>query len=90
MHVTARLGPAGRQLANEPRADARAEAAAGLRPGTLVKNWVSAMAAYVRSLDGNHMVRCCARCARNRPPSRALTQSRSWQEPMQVPGVPAA
>lgn len=44
------------ELANEPHTSDNYEISRGIAPGSLVKAWVSEMAAYIRSLDPNHMV----------------------------------
>lgn len=44
------------ELANEPRTSNSYESSRGLKPGGIIKAWISEMAAFVRSLDQNHMV----------------------------------
>ncbi len=44
------------ELANEPRCTDGYEASIGIKPGTIIGAWVAEMAAYIRSLDPNHMV----------------------------------
>ena len=44
------------ELANEPRTSNNYESSRGLKPGGIIKVWISEMAAFVRSLDQNHMV----------------------------------
>ena len=44
------------ELANEPRTSNNYESSRGLNPGGIIKAWISEMAAFVRSLDQNHMV----------------------------------
>jgi hypothetical protein len=45
------------ELANEPRTSKGYDALMGVPHGSVVKAWVSEMAAYFRSLDPNHMAR---------------------------------
>jgi mannan endo-1,4-beta-mannosidase len=45
------------ELANEPHTSDNYELNQGVKPGSLVRAWISEMAAFVRSLDPNHMVR---------------------------------
>ncbi|CAL8463194.1 g2728 [Coccomyxa elongata] len=44
------------ELANEPRCNDGYEVSVGLKPGTIIRAWVAEMAAYIRSLDPNHMI----------------------------------
>jgi mannan endo-1,4-beta-mannosidase len=44
------------ELANEASTTANYEINLGITPGSLVKNWTCEMAAYVKTLDSNHMV----------------------------------
>ncbi|CAL8463202.1 g2736 [Coccomyxa elongata] len=44
------------ELANEPHCNDGYEISQGLQPGTVVRAWVAEMAAYIRSLDPNHMI----------------------------------
>ncbi|BDA44582.1 probable mannan endo-1,4-beta-mannosidase 1 at N-terminal half [Coccomyxa sp. Obi] len=44
------------ELANEPRCNDGYEVSHGLKPGTIIRAWVAEMAAYIRSLDPNHMI----------------------------------
>lgn len=44
------------ELANEPHTTDNWEKNHGIQPGSIVRAWISEMAAYVRSLDPNHMV----------------------------------
>ena len=43
---------------NEPHTTDLYERNRGWPPGQLVRNWIWEMAAYVKSIDGNHMVGC--------------------------------
>ncbi len=43
---------------NEPHTTDLYERNRGWPPGQLVRNWIWEMAAYVKSVDGNHMVGC--------------------------------
>ena len=45
-------------LQNEPHTRDLYERNRGWPPGQLVRNWLWEMAAYVKSIDGNHMVGC--------------------------------
>ncbi|CAL8463203.1 g2737 [Coccomyxa elongata] len=44
------------ELANEPRCTDGYESSIGIKPGTIIGAWVAEMAAYIRSLDPNHMI----------------------------------
>jgi endo-1,4-beta-mannosidase len=44
------------ELANEPACSAGYEDKMGVARGSTVRAWVAEMAAYIRSLDANHMV----------------------------------
>lgn len=44
------------ELANEPETSPNYEINLGIKPGSLVYNWLDEMSAYVKSLDPNHMV----------------------------------
>ena len=43
-------------MQNEPHTTDLYERNRGLTPGLLAKNWLWMMAAYVKSIDSNHMV----------------------------------
>ena len=45
------------ELANEPACSTGYEDKLGVPRGSIVKAWVSEMAAFIRSLDASHMVR---------------------------------
>lgn len=45
------------ELANEPRCNDGYEDRIGVPRTSLVRAWVAEMAAYIRTLDPNHMVR---------------------------------
>ena len=58
-----------------------------IAPGTLINSWVSENAAFIRSLDPNHMVRSPARQARLRAARTPLTLSAAaWQRPAACTG----
>jgi len=44
------------ELINEPHTDDGFESELGLTPGSIVCSWVSEMSAYIKSLDGNHLI----------------------------------
>lgn len=57
------------ELANEPATSADYEINLGIKPGSLVYNWLDEMSAFVKGLAPNHMVsttqagcRCCCCC----------------------------
>jgi hypothetical protein len=43
-------------MQNEPHTRDLYEINQGLPPGQIVKNWIWEMAAYIKSIDSNHMV----------------------------------
>ena len=45
-------------MQNEPHTTDLYEINQGLPPGQIVKNWIWEMAAYIKSIDSNHMVGC--------------------------------
>ena len=48
------------ELANEPVCSTGYEDQLGVARGSIIKAWIAEMAAYIRSLDAAHMVRCAA------------------------------
>jgi hypothetical protein len=55
------------ELANEPETSADYEINLGIKPGSLVYNWLEEMSAFVKGLAPNHMVSptqaaCCCSC----------------------------
>ena len=62
------------ELANEPETSANYEINRGIKPGSLVYNWVDEMSAFVKSLAPKHMVSTLQNgCCCHRPPSWVLS-----------------